>query len=201
MKVDSYNQSLTGSSARQCGDINLVAAIMAMGVPLKSDCPLTLTENEDGMIYSSFRLEEYTFDMKIATQDLMENWSGVSRNPYPATHGFSQICQFIRCRPRGIQNTQDLLDFAVDYLRQMGHELPGLRVITDIPRFVAALPTSEASYVLAYIANREQCFQLFARAKRDKYRTAGEGKDTRRVLIDTKLPRWQKQELLSRLQG
>jgi hypothetical protein len=201
MKVATYSQELMGATARQCGDINLVAAIMSLGIPLKSGCPLTLTEGPGGKIYSSFRIEEYSLDMKIATNDLMENWSGVARIPLPADHGFSRICQFIRSRKSGIQNSQDLLDFAVDYLRERGHELPGLRKLSDIPHFVASLPTSEASYVLAYIANREQCFQLFSKAKRDKYRTAGQGLETRHALIDHKLPRWQKEELISRLQG
>ena len=201
MKVATHNQELIGATARQCGDINLVAAIMSLGIPLKSGDPLTLTEGPGGKIYSSFRLEEYSLDMKIATNDLMENWSGIARVPLPHDHGFSRICQFIRSRKAGIQNSQDLLDFAVDYLRERGHELPGLRRLADIPHFVAAMPDSEASYVLAYIANREQCFHLYSKARRDKYRTAGHGSEMRHALIDHKLPRWKKEELVSRLQG
>ena len=70
-----------------------------------------------------------------------------------------------------------------------------------MPHFVESLPKGEAAHVLAYVWNRELCFQLFRSASRKIFYEEGGGKDIRRALLDTRLPRWQAREILSRLQG
>jgi hypothetical protein len=94
-----------------------------------------------------------------------------------------------------------LLSFAVDFLSERGHPLPGLRSLDDIPAFVTALPEGAAAHVLAYVWNREICFRLYRAAGRSLFYESGEGADTRRALIDSRLPRWQAKEILSRLEG
>jgi hypothetical protein len=190
---------INGKAARQSGDINLVAAIMAMGVPLDFVNPLNIIEPEHGQPYTSYRLCESSPDGSELTERLLEAWSGSIT--LPPDHGFISICRFIKSRPRGIQRSDDLMDFAVDYLTERGHRLTGLHSFDDIPAFVGGLPNSESSYILAYVWNRDLCFQLHKRSARKTYMTEGTGSDARHAMIDTALPRWQVNELLSRLQG
>lgn len=190
--------TLNGQSSQHSGDINLVAALMSQGISLDRYDPLSLIER-DGERYASYRFNAISDDGTLETATLTDHWSGI--RPLPADHGFAQVSQFIRARPRGAQSTADVLDFAVSYLADRGQTLPGLRGPADIPAFVAALPQAAASYILAYIWNRQILFDLHTHAKRKVYMTAGDGRETRRALIDSKLPTWQRHELLSRLQG
>jgi len=184
---------------RHSGDINLVAALMALGIPLDPAKPVTVCDNARG-VYGSFAYGEYSENGQEDTDTLLEYWNG--HQPIPPGHGFGVICEFIRARPRGVQTTADLLTFAVDYLRDHGHgTLPGLRTLEDVPGFVNALPEGAPAHVLAYVWNREVCFRLYRAAGRSLYYESGEGAETRRALIDSRLPRWQAKEILSRLEG
>lgn len=185
--------------SRHSGDINLVAALMALGIPLDPVQPAALVEKHDGENYASFYLLEYSEDGSESAERLCEYWMGSA--PIPPGHGFKAICEFIRARPRGVQKSTDLLDFAVDWLRERGFPLPGLRNLDDVPRYVGALPESDASHVLAYVWNRHICYELFKQCSRQIYYESGEGAETRRALIDSRLPRWQAKELLARLEG
>ena len=192
-------KDINQSPSWRTGDINLAAALMSQGVPLDSKCPVSMVMSEDGD-YSSFRLIMMSFPDGTNTEKLMDAWSG--NNKLPEDHGFNVVCKFIKARPRGVQHTPDLLEFAIGYLRDRGHELPGLRNQEDIPDFVNALPESDASHVLAYIHNRDVCYQLHRpAAQRKSYHTEGYGDDQRRAILDTQLPKWKAHELLSRLQG
>ena len=191
-------KSYIGESAVRTGDINLVSALMSLGIPLDPIDPVHVVENARG-VYGSYSVLECSDDGSEATETLLDHWNGTK--PLAPDHGFAQICQFIRARPKGIQSTNDLLGFAVDYLRQQGHGLPGLKSIDDVPQYVATAPLGEAAHVLAYVWNRDLCFQLYRKTTKKLFYEEGTGKDTRRALIDTRLPRWQAKELLSRLQG
>jgi hypothetical protein len=184
--------------ARTSGDINLIATMMALGIPLDPVCPVSLIDR-DGMAYSTYHVCEYSADGIESSDEVSEFWAGLKASP--ANHGYRHISEFIRSRPRGIQRSSDLLDFAVDYLTGRGHRLPGIRSLGDIPDFVAALPNDEASYVLAYVWNREVCYQLHKLATRKVFYEDGEGDDTRRAIIDTRLPKWKAKEILARLEG
>lgn len=185
--------------SRHSGDINFVAALMALGIPLDPDDPVAMVEHEKRGTYASFYLGEYSDNGAETAETLAEYWSG--QRPIPDGHGFQAVCDFIRARPQEIQKSDDLLAFAIDYLRERCHALPGLRKMDDVPAFVNALPDSDASHILAYVYNRDLCYKLYLGARRKLYFETGDGRDTRRALIDSRLPRWQAKELLSRLQG
>lgn len=193
-------KDINGHSLHQCGDVNLVASIMAMGVPLDPECPIAVMESANGQ-YGSWRLLEQSQDGAESTFALMVAWANPSDSPLRPDHPFYDVCAFIKARPRNMSETGDILSFAVDYIKDRGEPLHGLRSVDDIPSFVDALPDSKASYILAYIFNRQTCFNLFRKARRKLYYEAQDGSNTRRALIDSTLPRWQAKELLSRLQG
>ena len=180
--------------SRHSGDINFVAALMSQGVSLQKECPCRLVEGDRGL-YTSYRYNEVTDDGKDHIAPLIDHWNG--NRELPSQHGFAAVCRFIKARPRGIQNTTELLDFAVDYLIERGHSLPGLARLEDVPDFIEKHPDSEPSFILAYVWNREICFQLHRTAKRSIYLNDG---DTH-TIIDQRLPKWQRNELLSRHQG
>lgn len=186
-----------GEGSRHTGDVNLASALMACGVPLSASMPVRLIERRDERPYATFHIEEQTEDGTETTEDLIDYWNGSA--PMPADHGMRFISEFIKARPRGIQSSADLLDFAMGYLGK--DSPPGLRNLGDIPAYVEALPKGQAAYVLAYIWNRDVCFKLYNSANRQIYYQEGDGREARRALIDTRLPRWQAKELISRLNG
>lgn len=192
-------KELNGATSFHTGDINLAAAIMACGIPLSPDCPVSIIESESvGRVYGSFKLLGISNDGKLETEKLMRVWQGSSE--LDSNHPFNQISAFIREKPFEIRNTQDVFDFAIDYLRERGIN-PAVVRLDDIPAFVAKFPTMAESYILAFVHNRETCFRLYHHARREIHQTNGQGRDMRQSLIDTRLPRWQRNELLSRLQG
>jgi hypothetical protein len=200
MTFETGTHDLTGTVLRHSGDVNLVAALMSLGIPLENDDPVSVVDSPNASRpYGSFRFHDLSDDGETDAETLMQAWSGDI--VLEDTHGFAQICRFIRARPRGSQRSDALLDFAIEYLQERGHTMPGLRTLNDIPDFVRALPQGEAAYVLAYVWNREICYQLFRQASRRVHLTEGTGKDTRHAILDTRLPKWKSRELLSRLQG
>lgn len=190
--------TLASGQSYQTGDINLAAAVMSCGVPLNPSDPVSQIEHPNGDRYGRFSLAGYSMDGKTNTEDLMLHWSGHKK--LPDSHGFSQVCRFIKDRPKGVQKTSDLLDFAVEYLQKAGFLLTGLRGIDSVAGYVNN-HENEASYVLAYVSNRDLCFNLYRSMTRKVYYEAGTGDDIRRALLDTRLPKREAKELLSRLQG
>lgn len=188
-----------GQASRHTGDINLAAALMSVGIPLDPHEPVFLVEPENGKAYGSFSLLPYAEDGSESADHLLEVWNGGAK--IHSDHGFAHICSFIRARPREIQRGDDLLAFAMDWLAERGDVLAGLRRFEDIPRFVQQLPATRAGYVLAYIWNRDVCYKLYQNARRKLYYRAGHGAETHHALLDSRLPRWQAKEILSRLNG
>lgn len=180
--------------SRHSGDINFVAALMSQGIPLDRDHPCRIVQSERGP-YSSFRYAGVSDDGKTAVSPLIDHWNGTSN--LPKDDGFAVVCEFIKARPRGIQGSNDLLDFAIDYLTERGHKLVGLQRFEDIPKFIEALPQDPASYILAYVWNREICFQLHKTCRRSIYLNDSD----RHAIIDERLPKWKRDELLSRYQN
>lgn len=186
---------MKGESTRQTGDINLAAALMACAIPLSDECPVRIIESAGFKSYATFSVTGYSADGRHVTEKLMAHWS--HRQSLPADHPFSMICDFIAARPDGKMTISDWLDHAVDYLSRQGVQLPGLRSISDIPAFVARVPSLPESYILAFVANRDVCINLYHAAKRSIFQSVEQS----HTLIDSKLPVWQRNELLSRLQG
>ena len=181
------------------GDINLAAALMACGVHLDPLAPVRLIESEAiGRDYASFRLFDITADGLDSTGRLMSAWSKVE--PLPAHHPFEIISRFVAGKPREIRHTNDLLDYAIDWLRADGIN-PPCSSLADIPDLCRKFPQSVESYILGFVYNRETCFKLCQQARREVHQFSKDGNRERQTLIDTRLPRWQRNELLSRLQG
>lgn len=195
--VSQGNLDLNGATVRQCGDINLVASVMAMGISLEKEDPVSVVDTKySTKPYGSFRLADQSDDGTVDLDTLMAAWSGSIA--LGDGHPFSQICRFIKSRPNGMQRTDDLLDYAIQYLQDLGHKMPGLRDISDVPAFVNALPNGEASYVLAYIWNRQLCFDIMRMAsRRVHYSREENGTVVKTAILDTRLPRWKSVEMLS----
>jgi hypothetical protein len=183
--------------SRNTGDINLAAALMSVGFPLDAEEPACMIESESGR-YASFRICEVSLDGSEEAGDVMEYWtSGQS----PPDHGMKYVSSFIKARPKHIKSTADILDFAIEYLSQQGCAVFGVRCFDDIPDHVSRFPKTESAYILAFVYNRETCFQLAQNGKRQVYYDSNEGDNSRRTLLDTNLDRRLSRELLSRQQG
>jgi len=198
-------QEINGTGSRQTGDINLASALMACAIPLDQKDPVRVIEAEciSGS-YASFRIAEASADGKHTTQSCMDHWSSVKL--LPDFHPFATICAFIKDRPEGRLSAEDWLGYALSYLWERGIDLPGLTRISDIEQFVNKLPSAPESYILAFVANRQTCLALYRSGKRAIFqmKMGGDLRDRsndRHTLIDAKLPAWQRNELLSRLQG
>ena len=188
---------LTGQSTFQTGDVNLASALMACSIPLDRDCPVKLIESTTrDKPYGSFLVCAISEDGMEDTQALMEFWTngGTLRDGHP----LPRICEFIKAKPNGILSPDEWLDHAVDWLKARSIPLPGLRRMSDVPAFVQALPQSLESYILAFVYNRWTCFQLYNNARRAIHQSRG---DQLHTLIDSRLPKHQRNELLARLEG
>jgi hypothetical protein len=185
----------TGKSAYHTGDINLASALMACGIPLDPETPVRLIESGNGSSYGSFRVGAFSEDGQEDTMAIMHAWAG--RSELRADHPVPIISEFIRAKPFGCTTSADWLGHAIDWLREREYIVHGVRCIEDIPFYVKPLPQSVASYILAYVYNRETCFRLYNEARRAVHMRD----EDRHVLIDSHLPKWQRNELLSRFQG
>ena len=186
---------MTGQGTCQCGDVNLTAALMSCGIPLDAVSPIVIIESEDaGKDYGSWRLAVTSEDGMEDTKSLMSFWNGGEiRDDHPLV----EISSFIRGRPIGRLSVSEWLDYAMDWLKEQGHQVPQIKSIDDIPLFTKALPDDVRSYILAFVFNRATCLRLYSNAKRSVHKS----RDDRHVMIDRKLPRHQKSELLSRFEG
>jgi hypothetical protein len=188
-------QQYIGKSTYSTGDINLAASLMAVGIPLDPAQPVRIIESSDGRSYGSFTLGAWSEDGKESTESIMDHWA--KRSGLPDDHPINAISQFIADRPAIKMSAADWLEYAMSWLSERGHQVAGVRCIEDIPYYVQPLPQSVPSYILAYVYNRQTCFLLYNDARRAVHMRNGES----HVLIDHKLPMWQRNELLSRLQG
>lgn len=183
----------------QTGDLNLAAALMACGVPLSQQDPIAIIQPEHGKRYGSFRLGPATIDGEDETRDLMDAWTG--KLPLPPAHPFQTISDFLKSRPENCRSTPDMFDYAIAYLRMESLAVSGVARITDIPAFVERNRKSTAAFILAFVHCREMLFQQFTRARTDHYLQRGSGQEIRRAMISSNLPKWQRAELTSRLNG
>jgi len=186
---------MKGESSHQTGDINLAAALMACEISLTKECPVRLIESVNSKPYAAFSLAQYSTDGFNITESLMEYWS--TSKGIPMDHPFALICSFIKGRPPGKLSTSDWMDYAIDYLNASGVQLPGIRMVSDISMFVERFPRLPESYILAFVANRSVCLDLYHKARRSVYMS----REQSHALIDSALPAWQRNEILSRLQG
>lgn len=192
-------KEINGQITRQCGDINLVAAMMACGIMLNPSKPCIVLESEDGRNYASYIYLQHGVDGKTTSDQLMAHWGG--HITLPPDDGFPAICEFIKARPRGIQRSNDLLDFAIQYLADRGEPVTGLKTFDGIPDFVNKSHKCRAQFILAYIWNREICYQLHKKVGRSVHLGDATRDGGRCAVISENLPAWQRKELISRYLG
>ena len=183
----------------QTGDMNLAAALMACGVPLAQEDPAVMIQPERGRRYASFRLLGRTMDGKDETRAMMAEWA--RRGQLQPGHPFTAIADFVTEKRRSApeaKSCDDILGFALEYLRAEGFPCHGVARVSDIPDAVNGGPDTLDCYILAFIHCREVLFQIIDETRRTDYYFEREG---RHALISDNLPRWQKQYLTSRLNG
>ena len=193
-------QDINGHISRQCGDLNLVAAMMACGIMLDPHTPCRVVEAEDGRNYSTYSYLAYSADGTTTADALMMHWLG--KLTLPDDDGFPWICQFIKSRPRGVQRSSELLDFALVWLAERDNPVIGLANFEAIPDYLRkSNPKAMPSFILAYLWNREICYKLHKSAGRAIFLGNYTHNGGRFAQIGNKLPSWQRKELLSRYLG
>jgi hypothetical protein len=106
----------------------------------------------------------------------------------------------VKARPAGCKSPADWLDHAHDHLQGI-RELPtGFpRRMDDIPDMIARAPEARASYVLAFVHCRALCLSLVDRARRQVLMSSRDGRSHQ--IIDSRLPRHVRNNLIARLDG
>ena len=190
---------MTGQGSVGTGDINLAAALMAVGIPLNDTEPAALILSNNGQSYGRFYLYPQSEDGRQSTERLMSGWSGIER--LDPTEPFQRISDFIRSRPEGVRSLEDWLTYCIDYLTAEGIKVPGLTSIHGIPDYVRSLPESLQSYLLAFVSNRALCVELYKTCKRKILMSKRHAwNQTAHTLIDTRLDKRTRNNLLSRLE-
>ena len=156
--------TLQGNNSFGTGDINLAAAIMTMGVPPDELEPVKLISCENGKDYARFHIGGISYCGKYETTLLMRAWDAPKdfAREFPG-HPFTTIMSFISNRPKGCSSKEQWLEHAAAFL---GIGIDSVvRTYKAIHKTCAASPESQASYVIAFIANR---FDLISAAKRQE---------------------------------
>jgi hypothetical protein len=185
-----------GILATGTGDINLAAAIMALGIPMDPHRPCHIIHKDDGKSYGRFMLLSQSIDGKHQIGDLMEGWN----NPagLAGNHPFAWLMAFIRERPQGVSTPDDWIGYAHDYLAERSKAKPGMPTrLAHIPDFVTAFADDLAGYVFAFIDCRNLAFLEFKAAKHQVMQTRGRA----HAIIDANLSRPIRNEILARLEG
>lgn len=186
------------TSSHGTGDINLAAALMAMGIAPDDANPCAIISKDDGRDYGRFFLTPISNCGKFETMKLLYFWS----NPEELSdcHPFAWLLDFISKRPQGCSTPADWLDHAHDHLTALG-DLPRQfpRSLDLIPDMVTRLPEARPSYVLAFVHCRALCLDLVKRARRQVMMRSRDGRSAN--VIDANLPRTVRNNLIARLDG
>ena len=184
-----------GTSSHGTGDVNLAAAVMALGAPLDPLQPCTVIHADNGKSYGRFFLLPVSACGKYETLKLLQFWDA-PRTTVPATHPFGWVMDFIQARPGDRMTADEWMDHAHDYLAGIGEIGPHPKNYAAIPDSIAKLPESLSSYLFAFVHCRALCLDLFRRAKQQVYmRKHGS------AIIDTNLPKQIRNNLIARLDG
>lgn len=188
----------TGEQALGTGDILLASALMALGIPLDPVSPCETIQKDDGRSYGRFHLLPHSMDGKQDTHTMSRAWSRLE--DLPADHPFAWLMTFVATRPRGVSSVSDWLGWAVDHCRDLGIDAAGLPGnIERIPDFVKAQPDSRAAYIFAFVHCRDLAMLLYQKERRTKVMMSAGPKH--HVIMDTRLPKPVRSDLLSRLEG
>lgn len=187
------------SSSHGTGDINLASALMAMGIAPDEVTPCSIISKADGRDYGRFFLTPISNCGKFEAMKLLHFWSHPNAIP-TANHPFGWILEFISGRPQGCSTPDDWLDYAHDHLTAIGEIPAGFpRGVDMIPDLVARFPEARASYVLAFVHCRALCLDLVKRARRQVLMKSRDGLSAN--IIDSRLPRHVRNNLIARLDG
>jgi hypothetical protein len=152
---------MTGKKTFGCGDINLAACILTMGVPPEQRDPVSLIARDNGQDYIRFHFGEQSPCGFYTPEALSHAWSNVAsfKAEHPG-HSFGLLMDFIANRPQGCTSQDDWLSYAATFLAL---PIDGVRkTYRDIGKVCLASPESPVSYVCAFIRNR---IDLVAAAK------------------------------------
>lgn len=184
-----------GIPRTRSGDINFVAACMAVGVPLDATRPCVLTIPESGPRYASYFLLPSTLDGKESTRDLSAWWT------HPAeckSDAFSTIMQFIGDRPGGCVSMDDWLHHAHQWLAARGMRTPDApRRVSDIADFVKRKNKHSSAFVFSFIHNRMVARDVYEKACPEMLQIDG----GRWCKVSANLDKRTAGELLARMKG
>jgi hypothetical protein len=144
---------MTGKKAFGCGDINLAACMLAMGVPPDHAGAVELIARDNGRDYVRFYFGEES-PCGLYTPELLSHaWSHAQafKAEHPG-HAFGALMDFITERPPGCHSAEDWLSHASAFL-----SLPidaARKTYRDIGKVCLASPESKVAYVCAFIRNR-----------------------------------------------
>ena len=184
------------SNTLNCGDINLVAAMMSVGIPLDQTRPCSLVLTDKGQNYARYHVLSCSVDNTHQTERMFTFWKDPERCN---DSDFKSIMDFVRHgRKLGASTADDWFDLAHTYLEGLESNPPHAPArINDIPDFIEKNQDGLAAHIYAFAYNREHAWKLLEQARRRVMISRG----TSHAMIDTHLEKWQRNELLARLEG
>ena len=171
------------------GDLNLACVLMSLGIPLTESKPCSLIAHENGHTYSRYHFESHSVCGKYITSDMNNAWSDISR--VPENHPMQFLSNFVR-NGRGKMTISDWLQLA-----QEVYNIGNVRNEETAKMHISMFPESEESYALAFVYNRVELYALHNKASKEIYMSNGDAN----ALINIGLPKYQRQELINRLNG
>lgn len=184
------------SHTLNCGDINLVAAMMSVGIPLDQTRPCSLVLTDKGQNYARYHVLSCSVDNVYQTEKMFSFW----REPERCNDSdFKSIMDFVRDgRKIGASTAEDWLDYAHTYLTSHECNPPNAPArIEDIPDFISENHDGLAAHIYAFAFNRDHAYRLLDQARRRVMISRGNS----HAMIDTHLEKWRQNELLARLEG
>lgn len=189
-----------GQSPHGTGDLNLAAALMAVGFPLQpgNECE-AIACNGHRKPYARWHVMPMSSDGKLDVFRMMQAWSGIG-DKLPKDHCFTWVCEFIKYgRGAGCSTNEDWLGAAHDHCRELGLKSDAIaKAAFQKDGEVRTIGDTREAYIMAFVSCRAHALRLWDEEKRVKVMQSRSGAHT---LIDAKLPAHVRNELLSRLDG
>jgi hypothetical protein len=144
---------MKGQGTYGTGDINLAAALAALGIEPDPIQPIELIARDNGKDYTRFHFSQISPCGKYEVTAMSAAWGDADTfKRENDSHPFSLLMEFIATRPRECSNQDQWLDHAAQFLAL---PLDAIRkTYRGIDKTCQASPESPVSYVLAFIRNR-----------------------------------------------
>ncbi len=187
-----------GQASHGTGDILLASALAAVGIPFDPHSPCAVINRDNGKTYGRWFLLPTSADGKHDTHKLDRAWSGLE--VLPANHPFVWLMDFVKHgRGEGCRTIPDWMGAAHDHCRDLEIKANGLpRSLAQVEGLIAKLPEARESYVFAFVHCRDLAFRLYQHERNVQVMQTRGGASS---LIDVRLPKPARIELLSRLDG